>query len=235
MLGASGEAYRLGIIVFGLMGASSSILIPFLFYYLGTKSWWLGKRFSYLTQIQMIRDRYTSPALGTLLFVVVVLLMLPYILIGVKGGGDALAAITHGEWPSWAGSLLVCGVTFLYVTYGGMRSTAWANTFQTTVFILVGIIAYLVIRDHYGGIGEAMATLRDTHPEFVIFGSGSYTVFKMLSYLLSAHQCCGISPYLRPLALCANRAVISNAHRILSPVHRRRVGPQRHPGDGRSH
>ena len=31
MLGASGEAYRLGIIVFGLMGASSSILIPFLF------------------------------------------------------------------------------------------------------------------------------------------------------------------------------------------------------------
>ena len=184
MLGASGEAYRLGIVVFGLMGASSSILIPFLFYYLGTKSWWLGKRFSYVTQIQMIRDRYTSPALGTLLFVVVVLLMLPYILIGVKGGGDALAAITHGEWPSWAGSLLVCGVTFLYVTYGGMRSTAWVNTFQTTVFILVGIIAYLVIMDHYGGIGEAMITLRDTHPEFVVFGSGSYTVFKMLSYLL---------------------------------------------------
>ena len=45
MLGASGEAYRRGVVVFGLMGASSSIIIPFLFYYLGTKSWWLGKRF----------------------------------------------------------------------------------------------------------------------------------------------------------------------------------------------
>lgn len=65
MLGASGEAYRQGIVVFGLMGASSSILIPFCFYYLGTKSWWLGKRFSYVTQIQLIRDRYGSSALAT--------------------------------------------------------------------------------------------------------------------------------------------------------------------------
>ena len=114
MLGASGEAYRHGVVVFGLMGASSSIIIPFLFYYLGTRSWWLGKRFSYVTQIQLIRDRYGSPALGTLLFVAVVFLMLPYILIGVKGGGDAFAAITKGEWPGWVGSLFVCSVTFLY-------------------------------------------------------------------------------------------------------------------------
>ena len=184
MLGASGEAYRQGIVVFGLMGASSAIVIPFLFFYLGTKSWWLGKRFSYVTQIQLIRDRYASPALGTLLFAVVVLLMLPYILIGVKGGGDALVAITRGDWPSWAGSLLVCGVTFLYVTYGGMRSTAWANTFQTSVFVLVGLVAYLVIMDHYGGIGKAMTTLRESHPEFVVFGSGSYDALKMLSYLM---------------------------------------------------
>ena len=96
MLGASGEAYRRGIVVFGLMGSSSSILIPFLFYYLGTRCWWLGKKFGYVTQIQLIRDRYGSGALGTLLFAVVVLLMLPYTLIGVKGGGDALATVTNG-------------------------------------------------------------------------------------------------------------------------------------------
>ncbi len=184
MLGASGEAYRRGVVVFGLMGASSSIIIPFLFYYLGTKSWWLGKRFSYVTQIQLIRDRYGSSSLGTLLFVVVVLLMLPYILIGVKGGGDALAAITRGGWPGWAGSLLVCSVTFLYVTYGGMRSTAWANTFQTSVFVIVGLVAYLVIMDRYGGIGQAMTTLRSTSRELVVFGRGQYITLKMLSYLL---------------------------------------------------
>ena len=112
-------------------------------------------------------------------------------------------------------SLLVCGVTFLYVTYGGMRSTAWANTFQTTVFILVGIVAYLVIMDHYGGIGKAMATLRETHPR--ICGFWQRLLYRIQNALLShaTHQCRGISPYLRPLALRPNRAIISNAYRIL--------------------
>ena len=39
------------------MGTSTAILVPFLIYYLGTRSWWLGKHFGYATQIQMIRDR----------------------------------------------------------------------------------------------------------------------------------------------------------------------------------
>ena len=59
-------------------------------------------------------------------------------------GGAALAAVTAGSdtpVPSWAGSLLVCGVVFFYVTYGGMRSTAWVNTFQTAVFMIVGVVA----------------------------------------------------------------------------------------------
>ena len=111
MLGASGEAYRRGVIVFALMGSSSAILIPFLFYYVGVRCWWLGKRNGYLTQVQLIRDRYQSGALGLLLFVVLVLLMLPYILIGVLGGGAALTALTGGPsegLPRWLGSLLVC-------------------------------------------------------------------------------------------------------------------------------
>ena len=87
MLGLSGEAYNRGVVVFAFVGSSSALLVPFIFYYLGTRCWWLGKRHGYVTQVQLIRDRYRSGALGTLLFVVIVLLMLPYILIGVKGGG----------------------------------------------------------------------------------------------------------------------------------------------------
>ena len=44
MLGASGQAYRSGIIVFLLMGSSSALVIPALFYYCGTRCWWLGKQ-----------------------------------------------------------------------------------------------------------------------------------------------------------------------------------------------
>ena len=96
ILGASGEAYSRGVIVFALMGSSTAIVVPFLIYYLGVRSWQLGKRHGYVTQVQLVRHRYGSDLLGVLLFVVVVALMLPYLLIGVKGGGDALAVLSGG-------------------------------------------------------------------------------------------------------------------------------------------
>ena len=176
MLGASGQAYREGIIVFALMGSSSSLVIPLVIYFVGTRLWWLGKKQGYLTQVQFFRERYESDALGLLLFVVLASLMLPYVLIGVKGGGDALQAITGGPEhgiAAWIGSLLVCGVVFVYVTYGGMRSTAWANTFQTLVFMIVGCVTFLLILGNYGGLRGAMNTLAETHPSLLAMGDTS--------------------------------------------------------------
>jgi SSS family solute:Na+ symporter len=189
MLGASGQAYREGIIVFILMGSSSAIVIPLVIYFAGTRLWWLGKKEGYLTQVQFFRERYQSDLLGLLLFVVLVSLMLPYVLIGVKGGGDALQAITGGPEQGvapWVGSLLICGVVFIYVTYGGMRSTAWANTFQTLVFMTVGCVTFFVILRNYGGFQGAMETLADSHPSLLAIGETSddpglrYRVFSFL-------------------------------------------------------
>ena len=205
MLGASGEAYNRGIIVFALMASSSAILIPFQFFYMGTESWKLGKRHGYLTQVQLVRGRFGSDLVGLLLFIVVVALMLPYILIGVKGGGGALSAVTSGPnalpgWlaglfsgasgepaqglPQWVGSLLVCTVTFVYVTYGGMRSTAWVNTLQTTVFVIFGFAASSIILSHYGGLGSAMVRLREEQPQLVSIGLNRATILQMCSFLM---------------------------------------------------
>ena len=187
LLGASGEAYREGILVYALMGSSSALIVPLVFYFVGTRMWWLGKRHGYLTQVQFFRDRYGSEALAVGLFAVLVILLLPYVLIGVKGGGDALSAVTGGPGvglPSWVGSLAVCSVIFIYVTYGGMRSTAWVNTFQTSVFMVVGAVAFLVITRNYGGLAEAMEQVRRSIPELVVVGQSRHTLFKMASYLL---------------------------------------------------
>ena len=186
MLGASGQAYREGILVFALMGSSSAIILPLVFYFVGTRLWWLGKKEGYQTQVQFFRARYESDVLGLMLFVVLIFLMIPYVLIGVKGGGDALQAITGGVGEgvaSWIGSLLICGVVFVYVTYGGMRSTAWANTFQTLVFMVVGCITFLVIFGRYGGLQGAMASIRATHPSLLVIGSEPATHIRMFSFL----------------------------------------------------
>ena len=96
MLGASGESYRLGIVVYLLMGSSSAFVVPFVFHLVGTRLWWLGKRHRFMTQAQFFRKRYESDLVGLVLFIMLITLLLPYVLIGVKGSGDVLAAITGG-------------------------------------------------------------------------------------------------------------------------------------------
>ncbi len=220
ILGASGEAYRQGILVYALMGSSSALVVPLVFYFVGTRMWWLGKRHGYLTQVQFFRDRYGSEPLAVGLFVVLVVLLLPYVLIGVKGGGDALSAVTAGQGPgvpTWVGSLLVCGVIFVYVTYGGMRSTAWVNTFQTSVFMLVGAAAFVVITRSYGGLTAAMNTIRENHNELAIVGQDAHTLMTMASYLLVPLSV-GVFPHIFSHWLSADHAKSFKAIITLYPL-----------------
>ncbi len=208
ILGASGEAYRRGVVVFALMGSSTAVLVPFLIYYLGIEAWKQGKRHGHVTQVQLVRHRYGSDALGALLFAVVVALMLPYLLIGVKGGGDALNALTGGPGvglPAWTGSLLVCAVTYVYVSYGGMRSSAWVNALQTTVFVFFGVAAYVAVMSEQGGLAAAMDRLREEHRAMVAFGSDRFTVLQMGSFVILP-LCTGAFPHLYSHWLSARSA-----------------------------
>lgn len=159
ILGASGEAYHRGIGVFALMASSSAIIVPCVFLFIGTRLWQIGKRFGYMTQVQYFRDRWESNGLGLLVFIVLVLLLIPYLLIGVMGGGDTLAKITENKIPKWLGGLLICAVVLCYVTYSGMRGTAWVNTFQTLIFMILGGVTFVVILNRMGGFSTALAKI----------------------------------------------------------------------------
>ena len=164
ILGASGEAYHTGIGVFGLMASSSALVIPLVFYFVGTRLWSLGKKYGYLTQVQFFRDRWRSDGVGLALFAVLIALVIPYLLIGVMGGGITLNQITDGQIPTWIGGLLVCVIVFIYVTYSGARGTAWVNTFQTLVFMTLGGVAFAVIVNKYGGLASALEQVREVRP-----------------------------------------------------------------------
>ena len=197
ILGASGEAHRGGIAVFALMASSSALVVPLVFFFVGTRLWWLGKRLGFITQVQFFRERYRSNAVGNALFLVLVSLLVPYVLIGVKGSGDVLWALTGGPaggLPPWVGSLLMCGVIFIYVVQGGMRSTAWANAFQTMVFMSVAAIAFVVIVREYGGLGSAMAALAD-RPDLLTIEKTPRQLQRMVSYLLIPLSA-GVFPHL---------------------------------------
>jgi SSS family solute:Na+ symporter len=77
------------------------------------------------------------------------------------GGGTALAALSGGRVPFAAGGAVVALVVMSYVFLGGMRGTAWVNTFQASLFLLFGAIALAVIGAGMGGFRASAEALLD--------------------------------------------------------------------------
>jgi len=159
ILGSSGHAFHNGIVTYGLMASSSALIVPLCLFFTGTRLWALGKQFGFMTQVQMFRDRWECAHIGTVIFAVQAALLVPYIIIGVMGGGTALSAISGGRVPYWFGGALVALVVMSYVFFGGMRGTAWVNTFQTILFLSFGTLAVLIIGSRMGGYRSAVEGL----------------------------------------------------------------------------
>lgn len=180
LLGASGEAYHRGIGVFSLMASSSALIVPIVFLFVGTRLWRIGKQHGFLTQVQFFRERWGSQRLALALLFIFSGLLIPYLLIGVMGGGITFAQITNGLVPQWLGSLIICGVVSIYVTAGGVRSTAWANTFQTLVFMTLGTVTFVVIVRSIGGLEAAWQRV---DPDLLMHGDRIPTAM-LFSYTL---------------------------------------------------
>jgi len=171
LVGSTGKSFERGIGTYGLMASISGLVHMAIFFLVGIRLWALGKRNGYLTQIQFFRERFESKSIGYLLFPILVLLVVPYLLIGIIGAGKVIEPVTAGAFPelftnptipAWAGGvppwlsgLVICGVVLTYVFLGGSRGAAFANAFQTLVFMGMGMIAFYFIVQSLGGLEQA--------------------------------------------------------------------------------
>ncbi len=192
LVGSTGEAYKAGIGVYGLLASWSGLVHAAVFFLIGIKLWSYGSRYGYVTQIQFFRDRFESSSLGLLLFPILVALVIPYLLTGLLGAGGFIKAITAGSFPdlftetggaipNWLTSFVICGVVLFYIFFGGLRGAAWANTFQTIVFMIVGIITFIVISRGIGGPVAATQAVMEKHPELLTRES-EFTKLHFLTY-----------------------------------------------------
>jgi len=159
ILGASGHAFANGIVTFPLMASSSALVIPLSLFFVGTRMWSLGKRHGFITPVQFFRDRWECGHIGTLIMLMQAALLVPYIIISVMGGGTALSAVSGGIVPYWLGGAVVAMVVMGYVFFGGMRGTAWVNTFQTILFLTFGTLIVVVIGRGIGGFPAAVESM----------------------------------------------------------------------------
>ena len=178
LIGSTGEAFEKGIGTYGKMASWSGLIHSAVFFMVGIKIWGLGKRYGYLTQVQYFRDRFQSNVLGMLLFPCLVGLVIPYLLIGLLGAGAVVRSVTTGTFPGvfaatgggipgWLTNAVICAVVLTYVFFGGLRGAVWANTFQTLVFMAMGVVAFYLIAK---GLGGMEAASRQADPARLIRG-----------------------------------------------------------------
>lgn len=198
MVGSAAKAYESGIGVYALMASSSGLVHTLVFFLVGMRLWAIGKRYGFVTQIQFFRDRFESRALGTLLFPILVMLMIPYVLTGFIGAGAFVQGATRGMFPatfpsadptaagaipSWLTVLVVSAVVLLYIFQGGVRGAVWANAFQTVLFLIAGVTAMAMIANKLGGADAATAAVLAKSPTHLAregrIGHGQF-----LSYML---------------------------------------------------
>ena len=181
ILGSSGHAFNNGIVTFGLMASSSGLVIPLTIFLIGTRMWALGKKYGFMTPVQMFRDRWECSHIGTFIFAVQAVLLIPYIIIGIMGGGTTLNAISGGAVPFWFGGAIVAMVVMSYVFFGGMRGTAWVNTFQTVLFLCFGAVALIVIGVGIGGFPSAAQALQNS-PLAYLLSRERFSTYYFFSY-----------------------------------------------------
>ena len=155
LVGSTGKAFMTGVATFGAVAVWSGMIHSSVFFIIGTRLWAIGKRLGYVTQVQFFRERFQSHTLGTVLFVLLVLFIIPYLLIGIISAGKFMEGTA--DIAPWKTGLVICSVVLTYVFLGGVRSAAWANTFQTLVFMLTGVVAFAMI-------AKAVATKTDEGP-----------------------------------------------------------------------
>jgi solute:Na+ symporter, SSS family len=168
MIGSTAETYQMGVGTFGKLASWSALVHSACFFLIGVPLWSLGKRHGYMTQVEFFRDRFESRAIGYVLFPLLVGLLIPYFLIGLLGAGSVVSGVTANAFPETfpgtAGAIppaltaaVISAVVLFYIFVGGVRSAAWANTFQTLVFIGMGLLAFWLIADRLGGMQAASA------------------------------------------------------------------------------
>ena len=171
LVGSTGKSFERGIGTYGLIASISGLVHAAIFFLIGIRLWAFGKKHGFITQIQFFRARFESDSIGYLLFPILVLLVIPYLLIGIIGAGKTIEPVTAGAFPAlftnptapqwlggvppWLTGLVVSLVVLSYVFMGGSRGAAFANTFQTIVFMIMGLVAFVFIINALGGINNA--------------------------------------------------------------------------------
>ncbi|ESP88950.1 sodium:solute symporter family protein [Candidatus Halobonum tyrrellensis] len=158
-----------------VMGAMDGIVFAVLWYVIGYKQWLVGREHGYVTLGEMLGDRFGSASLRGLIAVVSLVWLFPYVMLQQVGAGQALAGLTGGALPYWAGAALITVFMVAYVVLSGLRGVAWTDTLQGLFMLGIVWVAVGWVLTAAGGAGTIADSLASSNPEFLALGGGLYS------------------------------------------------------------
>lgn len=185
LIGIPGTSYHVGWITWAYFGTAWAWLSPLLFYTIGNRSWALGKRFDIVTISELFGKRWKSKGLQYVSAMFLLFYLIPYLMVGVIGGGRTIGGLTNGSVPYWVGALAVTLVVCTYVFLGGMRGAAWVNALQTCVFLFGGVAIFFIVAYSLGGLELTTVSLADKYPELLNRSNMSWQRFFSYGIIVS--------------------------------------------------
>ena len=165
-LGAPGWAYSRGAPAIYLLVAFSLSLLPW--WWIGIRTARVGKHYGFLTQGDLLGARFASRTLSSLVAIVGIIALVPYLVIQIVGSGYLFSAATGGNIPYWLGAFLVFMVVVLYTFSSGLQGIGWTNVVQGVIMLIVAWTIGLSIPARlYGGVTAMFEQLATQAPDYL--------------------------------------------------------------------
>ena len=171
LVGLAGLSYTGGV---GALGFEMTYLCGlFLAVFFLPRFWLAGKRYGYITPMDLLADRYQSKAVGAVAALLALVFLVPYSAAQLLGIGLLLNGMSGGGIPVLAGILVATLLAIAWSRIAGLRSIAWTDAFQAVVMMVSAILLLTLIVSELGGLKEFLSRFETENAQLLTVPSGS--------------------------------------------------------------
>ncbi len=166
-LGMPGLAYKQGAAAFYILSYGILGFVPF--YFLGPRAARLGRVHGFVTQGEMIAQRFGNRSIALVIALISLVGFIPYIALQVRGAGLIANVVSGGSISIELGAAVVYAIVLAYVWKSGLMGVGWTNVLQGALMLtLAWGLGLYVPWLMYGGIGPMFDRLVEQRPEMLV-------------------------------------------------------------------
>ncbi len=171
LVGLAGLSYTGGV---GALGFEMTYLCGlFLAVFFLPRFWLAGRKYGYITPMDLLADRYQSKAVGAVAALLALVFLVPYSAAQLLGIGLLMSGMSEGGIPVLAGILVATLIAIAWSRIAGLRSIAWTDAFQSVVMMVSAVLLLALIMSELGGMKMFLSRFEANHADLLTVPAGS--------------------------------------------------------------